>query len=82
VDYRHLGAEELGSVYESPLKMIPRGDPITQTFSLEATAGNDRKTSGSYCTPTELVELVLDTALDNVLDDAEKQWTPRRRCSE
>jgi hypothetical protein len=76
VDYRHLGAEELGSVFESLLKMIPRCDPITQTVSLEATAGTDSKTSGSYCTPTELVELVLDTALDNVLDDAEKQPDP------
>jgi hypothetical protein len=40
VDYRHLGAEELGSVFESLLKMIPRCDPITQTLSLEATAGH------------------------------------------
>jgi hypothetical protein len=56
--------------------MIPRCDPITQTLSLEATAGTDSKTSGSYCTPTELVELVLDTALDNVLDDVEKQPDP------
>ena len=46
-------------------------------------AGNDRKTSGSYYTPTELVELVLDTALDPVLDDAEKRArTPRSgRCA-
>lgn len=76
MDYRHLGAEELGSVFESLLKMIPRCDPIPRTLSLEATAGTDNKTSGSYCTPTELEELVLDTALDNVLDDAEKQPDP------
>ena len=76
VDFRNLGAEELGSIYESLLELVPRRDPVTQTFSLETAAGNDRKTSGSYYTPTELVELVLDTALDPVLDDAEKQPDP------
>jgi hypothetical protein len=76
VDFRHLGAAELGSIYESLLELIPRHDPVTQTFSLESAAGNDRKTSGSYYTPSELVELVLDTALDPVLDDAEKQRDP------
>jgi hypothetical protein len=72
VDFAHLGAEELGSIYESLLELVPRHDPSTQVFSLQTLAGNDRKTSGSYYTPTDLVELVLDTALDPVLDDAEK----------
>lgn len=76
VDFRHLGAEELGSIYESLLELVARHDPMRHTFSLETLAGNDRKTSGSYYTPTELVELVLDTALDPVLDDAEKQSDP------
>ncbi len=73
VDFAHLGAEELRSIYESLLELVPRHDPSTQVFTLEVLAGNDRKTSGSYYTPTELVELVLDTALDPVLDDAEKR---------
>jgi hypothetical protein len=72
VDFAHLGAEELGSVYESLLELVPRLDATTHVFSLEILAGNDRKTSGSYYTPSDLVELVLDTALDPVLDDAEK----------
>ncbi|GAA0276399.1 Eco57I restriction-modification methylase domain-containing protein [Cryptosporangium japonicum] len=76
VDFRNLGAEELGSVYESLLELIPRRDPQAEAFSLDTAAGNDRKKSGSYYTPTELVELVLDTALDPVLDDAEKQDDP------
>lgn len=76
VDFRNLGAEELGSIYESLLELVPRRDPVDQTFSLEQAAGNDRKTTGSYYTPTDLVELVLDTALDPVLDDAEKQPDP------
>lgn len=72
VDFQNLGAEELGSIYESLLELVPRHDPTTHAFTLEILAGNDRKTSGSYYTPTDLVELVLDTALDPVLDQAEK----------
>jgi hypothetical protein len=78
VDFRHLGAEELGSIYESLLELVARHDPTRHAFTLETLAGNERKTSGSYYTPTELVELVLDTALDPVLDDAEKQQDPEQ----
>jgi hypothetical protein len=76
VDFQNLGAEELGSIYESLLELVPRYDPTTHAFTLELLAGNDRKTSGSYYTPTDLVELVLDTALDPVLDEAEKSEDP------
>ncbi|GAB7190244.1 N-6 DNA methylase [Kineococcus sp. NUM-3379] len=76
VDYRHLGAEELGSIYESLLELVPRHDALTRTFTLETLAGNDRKTTGSYYTPSSLIDLVLDEALDPVLDDAEKSADP------
>ncbi|MBO0883591.1 MAG: N-6 DNA methylase, partial [Mycobacterium sp.] len=72
VDYRNLGSEELGSIYESLLELVPRHDPGERRFTLESLAGNDRKTSGSYYTPTALIDLVLDEALDPLLDDAEK----------
>jgi hypothetical protein len=78
VDFRNLGADELGSIYESLLELVPRRDPIRHAFTLENLAGNDRKTSGSYYTPSDLVALVLDTALDPVLDDAEKQPDPEQ----
>jgi hypothetical protein len=78
IDFRHLGAEELGSIYESLLELVPRHDPTTHAYTVESLAGHDRKTTGSYYTPTELVELVLDTALNPVLDDAEKQPDPER----
>ncbi len=76
VDFRNLGAEELGSIYESLLELVPRHDHTSHGFTLEVLAGNDRKTSGSYYTPTDLVELVLDTALDPVLNAAEKTDDP------
>jgi hypothetical protein len=70
VDYRHLGAEELGGIYESLLEYIPRYDAVTRTFTLESLAGNDRKKTGAYYTPTSLTESLLDTALDPLLDRA------------
>ncbi|WP_308796406.1 Eco57I restriction-modification methylase domain-containing protein [Agromyces silvae] len=70
IDYRHLGAEELGGVYESLLELVPRVDLDTQEFRLEHLSGNERKTTGSYYTPPALVSALLDSALDPVLDDA------------
>jgi hypothetical protein len=70
VDFQHLGAEELGSVYESLLETRPRWDPAGRRFHLERLAGNERKTTGSYYTPTSLVECLLDSALDPLLDEA------------
>jgi hypothetical protein len=78
VDYRNLGAEELGSIYESLLELIPRHDQLARTFTLEALAGNERKTSGSYYTPSRLIDLVLDEALDPILDEREKVKDPER----
>lgn len=69
VDYRNLGAEELGSVYESLLELHPVIDGTK--FELASAAGNERKTTGSYYTPTPLIRVLLDSALDPVLDEAE-----------
>ncbi|WP_344162936.1 Eco57I restriction-modification methylase domain-containing protein [Nocardiopsis rhodophaea] len=76
VDYQHLDAEELGSVYESLLELIPYPDSAEQTFELKAAAGNDRKTTGSYYTPTALVETLLDSALDPVIEEYAKSGIP------
>jgi len=70
VDYRNLGAEELGSVYESLLEQHPQLNVDAATFTLATAAGNERKTTGSYYTPTSLIVALLDSALDPVLDEA------------
>jgi Eco57I restriction-modification methylase len=70
VDYRNLGAEELGSVYESLLELHPDLNVDAGTFALTTAAGNERKTTGSYYTPTSLISCLLDSALDPVLDEA------------
>ncbi len=76
VDFRHLGAEELGSVYESLLELHPELDRETATFTLETSNGNDRKTTGSYYTPTDLITALLDSALEPILDEAAKSADP------
>jgi hypothetical protein len=76
VDYRNLDAEELGSVYESLLELAPQHDPSTGRFTLAVLAGNERKTTGSYYTPSPLVDSLLDTALDPLLDEAVKADDP------
>lgn len=72
VDHRNLGAEELGSIYEALLEYVPSWDGAARVYRLGDAAGNTRKTTGSYYTPTSLIESLLDTALDPVLDEAEK----------
>ncbi len=70
VDYRNLGAEELGSVYESLLELHPELHLEAATFALRAAAGSERKTTGSYYTPSSLIECLLDSALEPVVDEA------------
>ncbi|HEX4956406.1 MAG TPA: N-6 DNA methylase [Thermoanaerobaculia bacterium] len=70
VDWRNLGPEELGSVYESLLELHPEVDASAGHFRLATAAGHERKTTGSYYTPTSLIECLLDTALDPVIETA------------
>ncbi|MBI3968054.1 MAG: N-6 DNA methylase [Chloroflexi bacterium] len=77
VDYKNLGAEELGSVYESLLELHPEVHLESAEFELRTASGNERKTTGSYYTPGSLIQCLLDTALDPVLDEALKQPDPQ-----
>jgi len=72
VDYRNLGAEELGGIYEGLLELHPRIelDANPPRFALGTAAGNERKSTGSYYTPTSLISCLLDSALDPVVDEA------------
>ena len=70
VDYRNLGAEELGGVYESLLGLTPQLDGDGACFTFAEFAGNVRQTTGSYYTPDELVQCLLDSALDPVIEAA------------
>lgn len=70
INWRDMRTEELGSVYEGLLELRPSLS-VAGEFELASVKGNDRKTSGSYYTPDSLVETLLDSALDPVLEHAE-----------
>ena len=78
IDYRNLGAEELGSVYESLLELHPDVNADAPTFDLKVAAGHERKTTGSYYTSTSLIECLLDSALEPVLQEAAKRAAPEK----
>ncbi|MGI9213651.1 MAG: Eco57I restriction-modification methylase domain-containing protein, partial [Methylococcaceae bacterium] len=87
VDYRNMGSEELGSVYESLLELVPEIDLPARTFGFVGVAnrvnganhspfatrhapvtGNARKLTGSYYTPDSLVQELIKSALDPVIE--------------
>ena len=76
VDYRNLGPEELGSVYEALLELQPELNADVGTFELKAVGGSERKTTGSYYTPTSLIRELLDSALEPVVREALKAEKP------
>ncbi|MER6914060.1 DNA methyltransferase [Streptomyces sp. NPDC000594] len=77
VDYLHMGSEELGSVYEALLELVPKHSVTNRTFELVDRIGNDRKKTGSYYTPSALTETLLDSTLTPVIDDAVKRGEQR-----
>ncbi len=72
VNYKSMGTEELGSVYESLLELTPYIDETRQGFAFVKpeegqNRGNKRKTSGSYYTPDSLVQLLIDSTINPIL---------------
>ena len=78
VDYRNLDSEELGGMYEGLLAYTPRYHADERTFTLDVSTGNERKKSGSYYTPSDLIALVLDEALDSLIDEAIRESDPEQ----
>jgi hypothetical protein len=70
VNWKDMGVEEFGSVYESLLELVPVVTESGRGFAFAAVgedAGNARKVSGSYYTPDALVQQLLDTVLEPVV---------------
>lgn len=90
VNWRDMGTEELGSVYESLLELVPMvrdeawhfgyvGDAVPGEEGGDRPArGHARKLTGSYYTPDSLVQALLDSALDPVAQRAESSADPER----
>ena len=78
VNYRDMGPEELGSVYESLLELVPDIQNLGQPHAAKlafvgdddadaSTKGNTRKLTGSYYTPDSLVQELIKSALEPVI---------------
>ena len=78
VNYRDMGPEELGSVYESLLELVPDIQSLSQPHAAKlafvgdddigaSTQGNTRKLTGSYYTPDSLVQELIKSALEPVI---------------
>ena len=71
VNWWDMGPDELGYVYEGLLELVPQIIGNGHSFSFaraEESLGHARKTTGSYYTPDELVQVLLGSALDPVID--------------
>ncbi|MCS6810076.1 MAG: N-6 DNA methylase [Tepidimonas sp.] len=79
INYRDMGPEELGSVYESLLELVPdvqglatpAGARLAFVGDEEGDAparGHARKLSGSYYTPDALVQELIKSALEPVIE--------------
>jgi len=75
VNYRDMESEELGSVYESLLELVPLVEVAARRFIFigdeqdeTSNKGNARKLTGSYYTPDSLVQELIKSALDPVIE--------------
>ena len=72
VNYAHLDVEEFGSVYESLLDYRPvvltENEETDRRHGFRLAAGTERKQTGSYYTPPELVRELVDSALVPVVE--------------
>lgn len=72
VNYAHLDVEEFGSVYESLLDYRPvvdLGGASGAPPHFQLAAGTERKQTGSYYTPPELVRELVESALVPVMEE-------------
>jgi hypothetical protein len=75
VNFRDMGTEELGSVYESLLELHPSVSASPWSFGFMgddekgSTNGSQRKLTGSYYTPPSLVNELIKSALIPVLEE-------------
>jgi len=80
INWRDMATEEFGSVYESLLELVPEIDDRATKFyfangvgdtresEITTNSGHSRKTTSSYYTKDALVEFLLDSALDPLIE--------------
>lgn len=73
INYAALDVEELGSVYESLLEFHPVFIKENGELRFDLVYGTERKSTGSYYTPPELVQELIKSALVPVIEDRLKK---------
>jgi hypothetical protein len=87
INYRDMDTEELGSVYESLLELHPNIDVDATPWAFgflggengDKTRGSERKLSGSYYTPASLVNELIKSALEPVIEQTKADNPERPR---
>ena len=81
INYKLLDVEELGSVYESLLDLHPLIETINGTLRFRFVSGMERKTTGSYYTRSDLVQEIIKSALEPVIQErlkSERKSSPAK----
>jgi hypothetical protein len=86
INYRDMDTEELGSVYESLLELHPQIDAEAWKFGFigdskeDESSGSDRKMSGSYYSPPALVNELIKSTLEPIIENtiSENRGDPRQ----
>ncbi|MEW6257791.1 MAG: restriction endonuclease [Pseudomonadota bacterium] len=76
INYRDLSVQQLGSVYERLLEYKLAADGPNVTVALSAFG---RKSSGSYYTPDELVQLIIARTLGPLVEEAEATFSAKAK---
>ncbi|MEJ2249467.1 MAG: N-6 DNA methylase, partial [Candidatus Lokiarchaeota archaeon] len=66
INFLEIREEEIGAIYESLLDFKPYIDEISQ---FQLVAGTERKSTGSYYTPKELIDILIRTTLQPLVED-------------
>ena len=69
VNYKYLDVEKLKNVYEILLNFHPQVILHQEIYEFALVFGSDRKTTGSYYTPPQLVQQLIKTALVPVIEE-------------
>ncbi|MHA1338827.1 MAG: Eco57I restriction-modification methylase domain-containing protein [Promethearchaeota archaeon] len=66
INFLEIQEEEIGAIYESLLDFKP---VINDQLRFYLAAGTERKSTGTYYTPKELIDILIKTTLKRVVED-------------
>ncbi|HOO72826.1 MAG TPA: N-6 DNA methylase, partial [Spirochaetota bacterium] len=82
VNYASLSVEEFGSVYEGLLDYHPMIERTGESWRFLLVSGMERKTTGSYYTPEDLVAECIKSSLVPVIEERLREATGKKNITE